>query len=554
MNITLRSFCAASLLACTVSAFADDIYYKSSTTDKLNQEAYKFTEATTDAEKTEGKTVYQLMVPHITSGFYLLDGETTLGTAEAATLAQTQVTTDGVTYTLDGTSLISPTKSEVDGVNITDGSKYALADLVNHVLLTLTVDNNTGEKTLKVEKPTNDNIRVGVPTYFYLNQTDNFYDYSKNNDLDPAMRLIKGEGNNYTFHCDIYGIHSALRIMEPLYQYYITKSSGGYTWQEGPYSPTCVNLGVEYGGTSIAHHTEYDWSSGSLQTTEGLALYESGTSCIDSSKPYSSSYTWFANNDTNSIEIKMYQGVKTGSIAVTAKLVDVNLNFRYDFDDPFVESDDLAYNGVLTISAYEFNADEVNDSNESTLLPTFTVQTSQTTDEDGSYTKTYDMTATEIVTKDGVDYVVYKATISGDFNAAFYIEGTKGETKTEFTGLTTDTDHLVEDWDVNGTATDIIDFTLSGEFLSASTAEGYPFYGTSTNGSEIYFYYNANDPSKSLVEFVSNGTYTGSAAIEVSDSECEVEYYNLNGVRVNATTPGLYIRRQGKQVSKVVIR
>jgi hypothetical protein len=549
MNITLRSFCAASLLACTVSAFADDIYYKSSTTDKLNQEAYKFTEATTDAEKAEGKTVYQLMVPHITSGFYLLDGETTLGTAEAATIAQTQVTTDGVTYTLDGTSLISPTKSKVAG------KENEYVELVKHVLLTLTVDKD-GNKTLKVEKPTNDNIRVGVPTYLYININTSYSGYYGNYNLDPAMRLIKGEGNNYTFHSEVLAASSYLRITDPGDEYTTTSSGDGWSYSWTSQSAPCINLGVEWSTTNIEHHIEYgEWVNGTQTITSGFALFEAGSSKIDNSKPVHNEVQWI--NGNNPAGIKLYQdetGYSLQSITINAKMIDVDINFQYDFATPFVESDDLAYNGILTISAYEFNADEVNDSNESTLLPTFTVQTSQTTDEDGSYTTTYNMIATEIVTKDGVDYVVYKATISGDFNAAFYIEGTKDETKTEFTGLTTDTDHLVEDWDVNGTETNIIDFKSSGEFLSASTEEGYPFYGTSTNGSEIYFYYNANDPSKSLVEFVSNGTYTGSAAIEVSDSECEVEYYNLNGVRVNATTPGLYIRRQGKQVSKVVIR
>lgn len=549
MNITLRSLCAASLLACTVSAFADDIYYKSSTTDNLNQEAYKFTEATTDAEKAEGKTVYQLMVPHITSGFYLLDGETTLGTAEATTLAQTQVTTEGIEFTLDGTSLISP-KSAVDGKD----NEYA--ELVKHVLLTLTVDKD-GNKTLKVEKPTNDNIRVGVPTYLYININSSYSGIYGNDNLDPAMRLIKGEGNNYTFHSEVLAASSYLRITDPGYEYTITSSGDGWSSSWKAQSSPCINLGVEWSTTNIEHHTEYgEWVNGTQTVTSGFALFEAGTSRIDNSQTYHNEVQWI--NGNNPAGIKLYQdetGYSLQSIAINAKMIDVDINFQYDFATPFEESKNHEYNGILKISAYEFNADEVNDSNtESTLLPTFSVQTSQTTDGDGSYTTSYNMTATEIVTKDGVDYVVYKATISGDFNAAFYIEGTKGETTTEFTGLTTDTDHLVEGWDVNGTKTDIIDFKSSGEYLSASTAEGYPFYGTSTNGSEIYFYYNANDPTKSLVEFVSNGTYTGSAAIEVSDSECEVEYYNLNGVRVNATTPGLYIRRQGKQVSKVVIR
>lgn len=39
----------------------------------------------------------------------------------------------------------------------------------------------------------------------------------------------------------------------------------------------------------------------------------------------------------------------------------------------------------------------------------------------------------------------------------------------------------------------------------------------------------------------------------VEDNDAPVEYYNLNGMRVNDPTPGLYIRRQGNKVSKIII-
>ena len=37
------------------------------------------------------------------------------------------------------------------------------------------------------------------------------------------------------------------------------------------------------------------------------------------------------------------------------------------------------------------------------------------------------------------------------------------------------------------------------------------------------------------------------------DLNAPVEYYNLQGVRVENPTSGLYIRRQGNNVSKVVL-
>lgn len=47
---------------------------------------------------------------------------------------------------------------------------------------------------------------------------------------------------------------------------------------------------------------------------------------------------------------------------------------------------------------------------------------------------------------------------------------------------------------------------------------------------------------------------TGIDDIEAVDADAPVEYYNLQGVRVADPTPGLYIRRQGNNVSKVIIR
>lgn len=53
-----------------------------------------------------------------------------------------------------------------------------------------------------------------------------------------------------------------------------------------------------------------------------------------------------------------------------------------------------------------------------------------------------------------------------------------------------------------------------------------------------------------------NGALAGSgiSSIVVDDANAPVEYYNLQGVRVADPTPGLYIRRQGNNVSKVIIR
>lgn len=50
------------------------------------------------------------------------------------------------------------------------------------------------------------------------------------------------------------------------------------------------------------------------------------------------------------------------------------------------------------------------------------------------------------------------------------------------------------------------------------------------------------------------GVLSGVEAVVAEDADAAVEYFNLQGVRVDAEQPGLYIRRQGNKVSKVVIR
>lgn len=50
--------------------------------------------------------------------------------------------------------------------------------------------------------------------------------------------------------------------------------------------------------------------------------------------------------------------------------------------------------------------------------------------------------------------------------------------------------------------------------------------------------------------------YVGAAVdqVEVSDNDAPVEYYNLNGVKVDNPANGIFIRRQGSRTSKVVVK
>ncbi len=49
-------------------------------------------------------------------------------------------------------------------------------------------------------------------------------------------------------------------------------------------------------------------------------------------------------------------------------------------------------------------------------------------------------------------------------------------------------------------------------------------------------------------------TTTGVEAVEIDNNNAPVEYYNLNGVRVSEPAAGIYIRRQGNNVTKVLVK
>jgi hypothetical protein len=72
-----------------------------------------------------------------------------------------------------------------------------------------------------------------------------------------------------------------------------------------------------------------------------------------------------------------------------------------------------------------------------------------------------------------------------------------------------------------------------------------------------YVYYTNNSDSVRRFTLVFDYDYSkaGVDNIKVDNSNAPVEYFNLNGVRVNGDlTPGLYIRRQGTKATKVVIK
>ena len=77
-----------------------------------------------------------------------------------------------------------------------------------------------------------------------------------------------------------------------------------------------------------------------------------------------------------------------------------------------------------------------------------------------------------------------------------------------------------------------------------------PVYVSAKNASTV----TVNCLTKWSGKYYANGGMTGIDDVEADTAAAE--YYTLQGVRVDAEnlTPGLYIRRQGNTVTKVVIR
>lgn len=95
-------------------------------------------------------------------------------------------------------------------------------------------------------------------------------------------------------------------------------------------------------------------------------------------------------------------------------------------------------------------------------------------------------------------------------------------------------------------------FTMTDGIRTLTTTDTYKA-GDKLN-IEFYIPAGAGSVVKTPVEYVvgsvSDGPSTGVAAVEAA--EAEVEYYNLQGVRVANPENGIFIRRQGNKVSKVI--
>lgn len=96
-----------------------------------------------------------------------------------------------------------------------------------------------------------------------------------------------------------------------------------------------------------------------------------------------------------------------------------------------------------------------------------------------------------------------------------------------------------------------VDFTADGVKISNVGREGcYISYKAYNNDWELATTDNADQP---LLQLYGDKTQAGVADIVV-DENAPVEFFNLQGVRVANPENGLYIRKQGNKVSKVIVK
>lgn len=74
------------------------------------------------------------------------------------------------------------------------------------------------------------------------------------------------------------------------------------------------------------------------------------------------------------------------------------------------------------------------------------------------------------------------------------------------------------------------------------------------NAQEVTFAYTGTQQINAIEVFCAEGLTTGVDDVVADDANAPVEYYNLQGVRVENPENGLYIKRQGSTVTKVIIR
>lgn len=96
-------------------------------------------------------------------------------------------------------------------------------------------------------------------------------------------------------------------------------------------------------------------------------------------------------------------------------------------------------------------------------------------------------------------------------------------------------------------------FTKSEVFEAAEDNTNTHRIAVSAPGTYELYTYHAASATKSEIAEVKVKATTGINGIEIDNEGSDVEYYNLQGIRVDNPANGLYIRRQGNTTTKVIL-
>lgn len=173
-------------------------------------------------------------------------------------------------------------------------------------------------------------------------------------------------------------------------------------------------------------------------------------------------------------------------------------------------------------------------------------------------------------------YVTVTPKVDGSMKVGVWINKGNREIfvvkKSDAKALALGTDVIVSGY-INGQNTDAVEGEpLYGcmkfqENIATKGTEGNDAYivGPGTQAAWVYLTWNAKANETYYVfnkstqvgfsgfEFTAGGT-GGIDDVIANDENAPVEYFNLQGVRVENPQPGIYVKRQGNKVSKVVIR
>lgn len=95
------------------------------------------------------------------------------------------------------------------------------------------------------------------------------------------------------------------------------------------------------------------------------------------------------------------------------------------------------------------------------------------------------------------------------------------------------------------------DDNINGTASTGTLTAGKPAIWAGEAPSVTFDWSATSKANKIVVTYVTNA---GIDAVDTTDDDAPVEFYNLQGVRVENPTAGIYIRRQGRNVTKVLVK